>query len=477
ALLDGLVLPGLVLNVVLLFGLLFANKFVNVWLLAWWYPILEEHAFLNNLHFLIWLLFATAAMIGSNYMVIRGIWRVLNKSANGSKAAAGSSWKTPLGIVAAIVAACVVAGLIVHHFHPERPFYIGQKYFPQRDFIEIASVERPAERMVVKGYYNLASHDQALLALYITTTDDIVVPTDSSQQAQISKGRGEFELVDSHLVSGLPHVSMYANGQPFASLYFGTKAEAQEESKAAWITNNPSATTNSSEDAALSAMQAWLALMDAGAFSQSWDTAADSFQSAVTKSDWVSLSEKVRQPLGQLISRKEISAQTSSVLPGMPEGSYFVAQFETSFTALTNAVETVEFMQEKDGQWKAAAYLIRPRTAEQTAAVTAAQLWLAEIDAGNYAESWTDAADYFRGAITQNKWVSALESVRKPLGKLEVRTVDSAVTETQLPGAPDGRYVVIQFQTAFAKKNSATETVTCSLEDDGRWRASGYYIK
>jgi len=161
----------------------------------------------------------------------------------------------------------------------------------------------------------------------------------------------------------------------------------------------------------------------------------------------------------------------------MPDGSYFIAQFETSFAALTNAVETVEFSLEKDGQWRAISYLIRPRNAEQTAAVTAAQKWLAEIDDGNYAASWTDASDYFQGAISQDKWVAALESVRKPLGELKIRTVDSAVTETQLPGAPGGKYVVMQFETAFSKMKTATETVTFSLEADGTWKACGYYIK
>jgi hypothetical protein len=189
------------------------------------------------------------------------------------------------------------------------------------------------------------------------------------------------------------------------------------------------------------------------------------------------LSEQVRQPLGQLISRKEVFTQQSSVVPGMPAGSYFVAQFETSFVTLTNAVETVEFSLEKDRQWKAIYYLIRPRTAEQTAAVTAAQKWLEGIDAGRYAESWTDASEFFRNALSQDKWVQALESVRSPLGKLEIRTVDSAVTETTLPDAPYGEYVVMQFHASFANMNRATETVTFSPEKDGQWRASGYYIK
>jgi hypothetical protein len=116
-------------------------------------------------------------------------------------------------------------------------FYIGQASFPKGDSIEITSVERTPERMVVKGHYNLVSHDQALLALYITTSTNIRVPEDSQQRMQISKGRGDFELIHSHLVPGLPHVWMYADGETLANLYFGTKAEALEENKANWITN------------------------------------------------------------------------------------------------------------------------------------------------------------------------------------------------------------------------------------------------
>ena len=234
------------------------------------------------------------------------------------------------------------------------------------------------------------------------------------------------------------------------------------------------ATVNLDERAAV---QDWLALMDGGDYAQSWETAADSFHKTTMKDAWVNLSEKVRQPLGKLISRKEISACSSLAMPGLPRGFYLIVQFETSFAELTNAVETVVVIQESARQWRVVSYLIRPRTAEQTAAVTAAQQWLAGIDAGHYAESWTDASPSFRAAITQEKWVAAIQSVRAPLGKLEIRTVDSAVTTTTLPGASDGKYVVMQFDTAFAGMNAAVETVTFSLEKDGQWRASGYYIK
>jgi hypothetical protein len=46
-----------------------------------------------------------------------------------------------------------------------------------------------------------------------------------------------------------------------------------------------------------------------------------------------------------------------------------------------------------------------------------------------------------------------------------------------LPGAPDGEYVVIQYESQFESKKAAIETVTPRLEKDGSWKAAGYYIK
>jgi Flp pilus assembly protein TadD len=117
------------------------------------------------------------------------------------------------------------------HPTPTESGYIGQASFPFGDLIEITSVVRTRDRLMAKGHYHLVSAGSARLALYITTTNHIGVPTDSRQEMQIVKGHGEFELVDTHLVPGLPHVTMYSqDGQPFAGVYFGNQAEAQAES-------------------------------------------------------------------------------------------------------------------------------------------------------------------------------------------------------------------------------------------------------
>ena len=112
-------------------------------------------------------------------------------------------------------------------------FYIGQTDFSRGDSIEIISVERGENRMTVKGHYNLVSADEASLWLNITATNDDEVPlqTEPPQSIHISKGRGDFELSRSRLVPGLLHVSMYNQHHAFASVYFGTKAEAEAERK------------------------------------------------------------------------------------------------------------------------------------------------------------------------------------------------------------------------------------------------------
>ena len=110
-------------------------------------------------------------------------------------------------------------------------------------------------------------------------------------------------------------------------------------------------------------------------------------------------------------------------------------------------------------------------------AVSAAEKWLSMVDEGKYSDSWQGAAEYSRNAINQEQWNRSLQAVRKPLGEVVSRQMKTATYKTSLPGAPDGEYVVIQFDTSFENKKAAIETVTPMMDQDGTWRVSGYYIK
>lgn len=124
-----------------------------------------------------------------------------------------------------------------------------------------------------------------------------------------------------------------------------------------------------------------------------------------------------------------------------------------------------------------AASTARAQQKPEELAQQSAQSWLALVDAGKYGDSWEQAAPFFKGAVTKADWQSKVGAVRTPLGKVVSRKLKSANYTKTLPGAPDGQYVVIQYDTIFEHKQSAVETVVPMLDKDGQWRVSGYFIR
>lgn len=115
--------------------------------------------------------------------------------------------------------------------------------------------------------------------------------------------------------------------------------------------------------------------------------------------------------------------------------------------------------------------------AAEKAAVEAAERWLVLVDSGDYQKSWETAAALFKEAVTPEQWQQSAAAARQPFGALQSRKVKSTKYATSLPGAPDGHYVVIQFDASFENKAAAVETITPMKDPDGAWRVSGYFIK
>lgn len=108
-------------------------------------------------------------------------------------------------------------------------------------------------------------------------------------------------------------------------------------------------------------------------------------------------------------------------------------------------------------------------------AVSAAETWLKLIDEGKYGDSYTGAGELFKNYMSEKEWGRNVYAVRNPLGKIISRSKLSVELARGLPGAPDGKYVLIQFRSSFEKKMEAVETVTMA-DERGQWRAVGYFI-
>jgi hypothetical protein len=130
--------------------------------------------------------------------------------------------------------------------------------------------------------------------------------------------------------------------------------------------------------------------------------------------------------------------------------------------------------------WLAAFGLVSglPAAAEPVAdARASAMAWLARIDAADYDASWNSAAQVFQRALSSAAWRQAADAARAPLGKLRQRREQSATFTRTLPGAPDGEYVVLKFDSTFESKAQAVETAVAVRESGGAWKVAGYFIQ
>jgi hypothetical protein len=111
----------------------------------------------------------------------------------------------------------------------------------------------------------------------------------------------------------------------------------------------------------------------------------------------------------------------------------------------------------------------------EDAAQVVAESWLKLVDHEPCAASWEKAADPLRVAISKDEWTKACEGARQRIGKAVSRKLKSRQYTEHLPELPDGRYVVMEYESVFERKSSVLETVTTMVDFDGTWRVSGYF--
>lgn len=108
--------------------------------------------------------------------------------------------------------------------------------------------------------------------------------------------------------------------------------------------------------------------------------------------------------------------------------------------------------------------------------LAAANTWVRLIDAERWDDSWAAAGTLFKSRMPEQRWASTIAPVREPLGAVASRALKSLTKSKSLPGAPDGDYELVQFQTSFVNKAAAIETVVLARDASG-WKVDGYFIK
>ncbi|RPF72291.1 helix-turn-helix domain-containing protein [Aurantiacibacter spongiae] len=108
----------------------------------------------------------------------------------------------------------------------------------------------------------------------------------------------------------------------------------------------------------VAAARAWVELVDAGEYAQSWERAGPMFRAQVSAQQWGDTVRPVRAQLGALQSRDAGSGVLEDSLPGAPAGEYAVIQFPAQYAAAGEVTETVVLRRE-NGAWGVVGYFVR----------------------------------------------------------------------------------------------------------------------
>ncbi|HEX4118372.1 MAG TPA: DUF4019 domain-containing protein [Rhizomicrobium sp.] len=116
-----------------------------------------------------------------------------------------------------------------------------------------------------------------------------------------------------------------------------------------------------------------------------------------------------------------------------------------------------------------------PSTAMTPTPDDRAKQWLTLIDDQNYADAFKQMGATARDKVSEQDFAAKIGATRTPMGAMSSRTLkDVNVTKT-LPGMRDGQYTIVRYDSAFAHKAAAVESVTLESEK-GAWSVVGYHI-
>ena len=98
-------------------------------------------------------------------------------------------------------------------------------------------------------------------------------------------------------------------------------------------------------------------LWDSGKSDESYAELAEFTKKNFDKREWFIYWTAARKPLGELKSRKLISAEFVKSLKGIPDQEGAILQYKSSFEKHDSVLETFALIHEKDGTWRISFYL------------------------------------------------------------------------------------------------------------------------
>jgi hypothetical protein len=99
-----------------------------------------------------------------------------------------------------------------------------------------------------------------------------------------------------------------------------------------------------------------------------------------------------------------------------------------------------------------------------------------QLDNGEYADVWANAAPFVKVRITHDQFVADTRRARQTLGAVRAREWASVtrLRSRDMPGVPDGLYANVDVATTTATGSAIYEKLSFRFDDDGHWHLTGY---
>lgn len=127
--------------------------------------------------------------------------------------------------------------------------------------------------------------------------------------------------------------------------------------------------------------------------------------------------------------------------------------------------------------WSGGAIYAAETTSDADAARLVAESWIAIVDDAEYERSWEALSEKLRQQVSREAWATDMRNLRDPLGALQQRSLIGTRYVRDLPEAPPGEYIVVQYSSRYEHFSAVLETIVPRREDDGVWRVAGYFIR
>jgi len=97
-----------------------------------------------------------------------------------------------------------------------------------------------------------------------------------------------------------------------------------------------------------------------------------------------------------------------------------------------------------------------------------------DINNDRYEKIYNEASDLWREAATLDQSIEVFKKLRARLGRVENRTVSSAIEQNNSGGPLKGHAFIVTYQTKF-EHGEGMETFTL-IEQNGRWLLARYFV-